>query len=228
MTSDERPLRVLYRDGRFIACDKPSGVLTTRGDEGDGESLTERVRRELCPDAEVVHPLSRLDFDVSGVVVFAISYEATQRAANARAAGQYQREYHAMVNPALTERSAEWTWSIGVDPRNPTRRVAGGGREREDARTIARERERRGEVSLVELVPMTGRTHQLRVHCAKAGHAIVGDRTYRGARRIIRDDGAVLSVSRAMLHCARVSIAGDVVVEARWHDDFASLWSALA
>lgn len=146
MTSDERPLRVLYRDGRFIACDKPSGVLTTRGDEGDGESLTERVRRELCPDAEVVHPLSRLDFDVSGVVVFAISYEATQRAANARAAGQYQREYHAMVNPALTERSAEWTWSIGVDPRNPTRRVAGGGREREDAHHRARARAARGGV----------------------------------------------------------------------------------
>ncbi|MFO0563650.1 MAG: RluA family pseudouridine synthase [Polyangiales bacterium] len=222
------PLRVLYRDAKFIACDKPSAILTTRGGEGDADSLTERVRRELCPDAEVLHPLSRLDFDVSGVVLFATSYEATQHAAKVRAAGQYQREYHALVHPPLVEKSAEWTWEIGVDPRKPERRIAGGGRERERAHTLARERERRGEVSWIELVPLTGRTHQLRVHCAKAAHPILGDRTYRGARRVTREDGSVLAVSRTMLHCARVSLAGDIVVESRWHEDFAALWAALA
>jgi 23S rRNA-/tRNA-specific pseudouridylate synthase len=222
------PLRVLYRDASFIACDKPSAILTTRGGAGDAESLTERVRRELCPDAEVLHPLSRLDFEVSGVVLFAIRYEATQRAASLRAAGQYQREYHALVHPPLAEASVEWTWEIGVDPRKPERRIAGGGRERERAHTLVRERERRGEVSWIELVPLTGRTHQLRVHCAKAGHAILGDRTYRGARRVTREDGSVHAVSRTMLHCARVSLAGEIVVESRWHEDFAALWAALA
>lgn len=219
-------LRVLYRDGRFIAIDKPSGIVTTR-DEGHNESLVDRVRGELVPDAVMVHPLSRLDFDVSGVVLFALDHEASRSAADARARNVFHREYHGIVSPAPTDDSADWRWPIGVDPRDPTRRTAGRGRAMEDAQTIARVRERRGELAWLELRPVTGRTHQLRVHCAKAGCAIVGDKTYRGARRVTLRDGAVLSVPRVMLHCARVSLAGDVIVESPWHDDQRALWDAL-
>jgi 23S rRNA-/tRNA-specific pseudouridylate synthase len=223
---DATTLAVLYRDARFIAVDKPSGLLTTRGDDGS-DSLTDRVRLELAPNAEVVHPLSRLDYEVSGVVLFALDYEATGRAASARATAKYHREYHAIVSPAPAFDEAEWRWSIGVDPRNPSRRVAAGGREQESAHTVARVMERRSSTAWLELTPMTGRTHQLRVHCAKAGAAVVGDRTYRGARRLTLDDGAVLAVSRVMLHCARVSLGGDIVVSSPWPEDFAALWRAL-
>jgi 23S rRNA-/tRNA-specific pseudouridylate synthase len=227
MKTSTEPLRVLYRDSNFIACDKPAGIVTTPAGKRNEASLTERVRHELCINTEVLHPLSRLDFDVSGVVLFALSRQGTQYAARVRASGQYQREYHALVHPPFVEERAEWQWDIGVDPRRPERRIAGGGRDRARAHTLARERERRGEVSWVELVPLTGRTHQLRVHCAKAGHAILGDRTYGGARRITLEDGSVLAVSRTMLHCARVSLADEIVIESRWHHDFATLWAAL-
>lgn len=211
----------------YVAVDKPAGVLTTRNQEGD-VALTELVKRELCPGAEVVHPLSRLDFDVTGVVVFATSYEATQRASNLRSSGKYQREYHALVSPPPAQESFEWRWSIGVDPRDPNRRVAGRGRDEESAHTVGRVRDRRGAVAWLELTPVTGRTHQLRVHCAKAGCAVLGDRTYRGAKRVTLTDGAVVAVPRVMLHCARVSLAGDVVVQSIVPEDFSALWATLA
>lgn len=219
-------LRVLYRDGRFLAVDKPSGIVTTR-DEGHGASLTDRVRDELAPDATMVHPLSRLDFEVSGVVLFALDHDAARAAADARARGAFHREYHGLVSPAMNGDSADWRWPIGVDPRDPTRRTAGRGRAMEDAQTLVRVRERRGELAWLELQPVTGRTHQLRVHCAKAGCPIVGDKSYRGARRVTLRDGAVLAVPRVMLHCARVSLGGEVIVESPWHDDQRALWAAV-
>lgn len=221
--SDE--LEVLYRDGRWIALRKPPGITTTPNDATP--SLLDRARA-IVGETEALHPLSRLDYDVSGVVLFALDYDATRIAAEHKHRGTYARRYHALVSPAPSVDHAEYRWPIGVDPRNPSRRVAAGGREREDAHSAMTVRARRGAVGSIELVPYTGRTHQLRVHCAKAGHPVLGDKTYRGALRLALADGEVFAVPRVMLHLERVSLGGDVVVECSWPADFLNTWAACA
>lgn len=216
-------LEVLYRDARWIAVRKPPGMTTTPGDAG--VSLLDHVR-DLVGTTEALHPLSRLDYDVTGVALFALDYEATRIGSDAKARGAYVREYHALVSPPPAVDHADYRWPIGIDPRNPSRRVAAGGREREDAHSAMRVRERRGAVAWLELTPYTGRTHQLRVHCAKAGHPVLGDKTYRGRARVTLVDGEVLAVPRAMLHLGRVSVAGAVVVECPVSSDYSNVWAA--
>jgi len=58
------------------------------------------------------------------------------------------------------------------------------------------------------LWPQTGRTHQLRVHAAAAGAALLGDKHYGGAMRVVLTDGRVVRASRVMLHCMRVTLPG--------------------
>jgi 23S rRNA-/tRNA-specific pseudouridylate synthase len=217
-------IEVLYRDAHWIGVRKSPGLPTTPH-EGH-VSLLERVR-SFIGETEALHPLSRLDLEVSGVVLFALNFEATRRGAVAKARGAYEREYHALVSPAPPAEHAEYRWDIGTNPRNPNLRVAGGGREREPAHSAMRVRERRGEAAWVELVPYTGRTHQLRVHCAKAGNPILGDRAYRGRSRLTLSDGAVVAAGRVMLHLARVSLAGDVVIDCPAPLDYLNLWAAL-
>lgn len=216
--------KVIHRDARWLAVEKPAGVTTTplKG----SVSLVELVRETLAPQGDALHPLSRLDYEVTGVVLFALTREATKRAADAKRDGRYRRVYHALVSPPPSAEQMRWTWPIGVDPRNPHRRVVGG-RDPESAESEVFVKARRREVAWLALEPKTGRTHQLRVHCAHAGHPVLGDRSYGGARRITLDDGTVLGASRVLLHCAEVSVQGGPSVASPWPDDFNALWSAL-
>lgn len=217
-------LRVIHRDARWLAVEKPSGITTTplKG----GPSLVELVRETLAPQGDALHPLSRLDFDVTGVVLFALTRDATRLAADEKRAGRYRRVYHALVSPPPADERARWSWPIGVDPRNAHRRAVGG-RDPEPAESAVFVKARRGEVAWLALEPRTGRTHQLRVHCAHAGSPVLGDRTYGGARRITLPDGAVLGAPRVMLHCAEVSVQGGPSVSSPWPEDFNAVWSAL-
>lgn len=219
------PPRVIHRDARWLAVEKPAGLTTTPLD--GSRSLVELVRETLAPQGDVLHPLSRLDYDVTGVVLFALTRASTKVAADAKGDGGYAREYHALVSPAPRVDEAVWREPIGVDPRNAHRRVVGG-RAPESAESAARVRERRGGVAWLALRPKTGRTHQLRVHCAHAGCPVLGDRTYGGARRLTLDSGAVLSAGRVMLHCAEVSVRGGPTVRCAWPEDMRALWDALA
>lgn len=218
----EQRIVVLYRDRHWLALSKPVGVATT---EAKGlSSLVERARAELDTRSELLHPLSRLDVGVTGVVLFALTRAASERANRARESHRYARVYHALVSPAPAEARAEYRWPIGVDPRTPERRVTEGARAMLAAHSSMSVREQREQVAWIELVPHTGRTHQLRVHCAAAGHPILGDRLYRGLLRLTRADGTVLAAARPMLHLARVSVGDELTVECPWPEDMSTFW----
>ncbi len=220
-------LRVLFRDARWLAVDKPPGLPTTPSP--NARSLVDRVREELAPAAQVWHPLSRLDHDVTGAVLFALDRDATRIADRARELPEgYRRAYLALVQPAPASLEFVWDWDVGVDPRDPHRRLADAGRDRQTAHTTGRVEDRRGAVGRLALRPVTGRTHQLRVHAHRAGCPILGDRTYAGARRVVAADGAVRSVPRVMLHCAHVALDGGPSVHADPPEDFEALWGGLA
>lgn len=210
--------RVLAHDARWLVLDKPAWLATTSPDAS--EPTLARWARRYASGAEIVHPTSRLDVGVTGICVFALTREANEAQLAARAAGTYSRTYVALVGMTTAAKpgaSGDWEQSIAVHPRDPRlRAVVEPGRKPRppvmEARTEWRIVEVTSNVALLALRPRTGRTHQLRVHAAAAGMALLGDAAYGGLRRVTLADGTVIGLRRPALHCARVRIdcAGDI------------------
>ncbi len=236
--SSDAELRVLCHDEHFLVLDKPAGIATT---SPDGRDCLAQRARALDPRAERSHPSSRLDADVSGVVVFARTSAAIEALLEARRAGRYARRYLALTGaPAddcalSSSDSARWTWAIAIDPRDPRKRRAlepGQHGEREqEAETRARVLDRSSLALALVLEPITGRTHQLRVHAARAGLPLLGDVAYGGARRLVAADGSVLACPRVALHCAVVLVPAPDgalrVFRSEWPADLAALGAAV-
>lgn len=223
--------RVVYRDDDLLVLDKPTGVPTT---SPDGRNCLASLARELDPDAPRMHPSSRLDAEVTGLVTFARSDRAIHGLLAARKAQRYRRLYLGLAACAPTPAEGELRWSIAPDRRDPRRRVALP--EHDPAGTFALSRyqvlQTLPQATLLALIPETGRTHQLRVHAAAAGAALLGDKPYGGPTRVVLEDGRVLAARRVMLHCARVQVpapsgAGLLLFESEVPADFAGLFSAL-
>jgi len=151
------------------------------------------------------HPTSRLDSPVSGLVTFALTKRANQRLLEARRAGTYERLYVGLTLNTLEPSEGAWSWPISIDPKNARLRIAGGGRGERNAVTQYEVVERTSHGNVLHLRPRTGRTHQLRVHAAKAGAPLFGDHAYGGERRLTLPDGRVVTPRRVMLHCHRVA-----------------------
>jgi len=218
-------VRVLFENSEWIAVEKPSGMPTTAPREAPVVSLTERVVREHSRGGERPHPLSRLDVEVTGVVLFARTRRARELAVRERTGGRYVRRYAGLSRIAPRPGEGVWTWAIGTDPRDRKRRRADAGEGQQAARTryvvLAS-----GTIAWVRFDLDTGRTHQVRVHAARAGCALLGDRAYGGERHVVLDDGTVATAQRVMLHARAVRIPGtDEYVVAAYPDDWSEVWA---
>jgi 23S rRNA-/tRNA-specific pseudouridylate synthase len=200
-------LRVIHRDAHFLALDKPAGIATTA--PGGGPSLF-TLARALDPDAEQLHPLSRLDTQVSGLVVFARSVRANDGVLRARREGRLARRYLGLSARAPEPSHGAWHWAIGLDPRDPKKRTALAeealGHGVKPAHTRYALRASTAHVAALDLFPVTGRTHQLRVHASRAQLPLLGDAAYGGQKRLTLANGRILSADRVMLHCAAVCL----------------------
>lgn len=175
--------RLLYRDALVLVIDKPAGLPVHPGPKG-GETLTdhlERLRFGLPRRPEAAH---RLDRDTSGCLALGRHAKALARLNKLFAAsGTVEKTYWALVEGgpeaeagaidlALARRSDDpRSWWMKADP-------AG-----DPALTHWRVLGRAGGRTWLELKPVTGRTHQLRVHCAASGWPILGDSIYGSAPR---------------------------------------------
>jgi 23S rRNA pseudouridine955/2504/2580 synthase/23S rRNA pseudouridine1911/1915/1917 synthase len=108
------------------------------------------------------------------------------------------------------------------------------GKEATDSRSLFRVVARAGGASLLALAPITGRTHQLRVHASHAGAPLLGDRVYGGPSRLTLPNGPeagrVIPLARIALHAARVVVPaerGELSAEAPIPEELRALWSAL-
>ena len=178
---------ILHADAALLVADKPAGLPTVPGRPVElHDCLWQRVRTQYA-DALVVH---RLDMATSGLVLFARGIEAQRALGRAFAQREVDKRYEAVVAGTLEDESGEIDLPLAADwPNRPRQQV-----DREHGkpsltrwRVIAREAGR----TRLMLEPLTGRSHQLRVHLAAIGHPIVGDALYappeiaRGAPRLL-------------------------------------------
>jgi len=212
---------LLDRDG-LVAVAKPPW-FTTQGSRASRLSSLERLLRErlACPE---LRPCNRLDRETSGVVLFARTGEAASRIGKQLQARTVEKEYLAVCCPPPEQQEWEVAGELVRVP-HPAHSLfdlredgEGAGRA---SRTVFAVLERRGERALLSARPITGRTHQIRVHAAGSGAPLVGDSLYgRGW-----DEGQPpWSARRLQLHARRVALAGEggetLVIEAPPPDDF--------
>ena len=188
--------QVVYRDDRLLVLDKPSGLLAVpgRGPELQ-DCLSARVQAEW-PQALVVH---RLDRDTSGLIVMALDADAQRHVSRQFADRTVEKRYLAIVFGTLPADEGTIDLPMRKDFDHPPRHcidpVSG-----RPAETHWRIVERLGDRSRLEVRPVTGRSHQIRLHLATIGHPILGDNLYAHAE-------ARAMAMRLMLHAEELSLA---------------------
>ncbi|MDP4536098.1 pseudouridine synthase [Alkalimonas collagenimarina] len=172
----QRPyLDILYQDNDIVVLNKPSGLLSVPGKAAEHhDSLSSRVQR-VWPDARVVH---RLDMATSGLMVMAMHPQA-QRILNRQFS---EREIHKRYQAVVAGRLQAAHGSVSVPlicdwPNRPKQKVCFLSGKK--ALTNFHRIHHSAIESRVLLFPVTGRSHQLRVHMQWLGHAILGDKFYR-------------------------------------------------
>ncbi len=187
-------LELIYHDDSLLVAVKAAGMLAVPGrGEDKQDCLSTRVQAEF-PDALVVH---RLDMATSGLMVFARGEEMQRRLSKSFHDRLVSKRYEALVGYRLRQASGEISLPLMPDwPNRPLQKVdhADGKHSLTHYRVLTYNADI--DVSRVELEPVTGRTHQLRVHLAALGHPIVGDALYGG-----------IIAQRLMLHAAFLGFA---------------------
>jgi tRNA pseudouridine32 synthase / 23S rRNA pseudouridine746 synthase len=187
-------MRIVHADDRLVVIDKPAGLLSVPG-RSEPDCASARVQT-LYPDALVVH---RLDQATSGLLLFARGIEA-QRALSADFAERRVAKVYVAVVAGHLEGEGLIDLPLAADwPNRPRQQVD---HERgKPSQTRWRVLGREGPHTRVRLEPLTGRSHQLRVHLAALGHAIVGDALYA------TPDIAAAS-PRLLLHASELGVSG--------------------
>lgn len=207
-------VRILFEGAGLLVVDKPAGMLVIPGRGEGGPSLRELLEAKRGRKVFVVH---RLDRDTSGVLVFALDAERHRALSMAFEAGQVHKRYLALVEGRV---EAPQLIDAALAPARKSRmRVARPGEEGKDSRTRVRPVETFARASLVEAEPLTGRTHQIRVHLLHVGHPLLFDHQYGRDTPLTEKDlggaGEAAVLSRTPLHAARIEWPALPGVEAR-------------
>jgi len=196
------PLEIVYEDADIVIVNKPSGLVVHPGAGVSSGTLVHGLLFKypemagLGPEDRpgIVH---RLDKETSGLMVVArtrAAYEALLRLFKKR---EVHKTYLGLAWGKLTKNEGQFTWAIGRHMKHG-QRFSIKTRKPREALTAYTVREAFKDFTLLELRPVTGRTHQIRVHLAAAGHPLVGDNRY-GHRRPKKE------VARLFLHAWKLS-----------------------
>jgi len=199
---EEIPLKWLFEDEHILVIEKPSGMVVHPGAGIPKHTLVNALLFHYpalrgVGDEERPGIVHRLDKETSGVMVVAktqVAYEELQRQFKAR---EVEKVYLGLVWGRMPEKTGQITWAIGRHEKH-RQRISIKTKKPKAAETHFTVRQEWSEFSLLEIRPLTGRTHQIRVHFSASGHPVVGDTRY-GRKK------TKLHTSRLFLHALQLA-----------------------
>ena len=210
---EQMELEILYEDESLLAVDKPAGLLMHPSPQRNEGTLANGVLHHLIARGEMagVHPVTRLDRDTMGVALFAKTSYVHAKLCAMQRAGALEKVYRAAVFGVPAEREFRIDLPIG--------RVGGGSLLRtvdpqgKPAQTDCRVLASDGVCAILELHPLTGRTHQLRLHCMASGFPILGDPQYRTEASAACSAAHGLATQQLAAHTLRLRhpVTGDML-----------------
>ncbi len=191
-------IEVLYEDDDVLVMNKPSGTLShAKGFTPEEFTVADFVRKHMTEVDDSIRPgiVHRLDRDTSGIIIAAKHESAKSYLQRQFQDRRAKKTYIAVISGTPKEPTAKIDLPIGRNPKRPSSfRVDSKGKA---SQTIYKVLDSNGTMSVVELKPITGRTHQLRVHLAYIGTPVVGDVVY---------DGLKSPIGRLCLHAHELEI----------------------
>ena len=188
-------MKIIFQDNQILVIDKPAGIsVLPDGWDKDAPYLVQLLEVEFGR-VWVVH---RLDKITSGVMVFARDAESHRALSIQFETHEAEKTYHAILegNPQWEEKTAKHPLRVDVGHKHRTMVDDKNGKSSETRFCILK---RYQDAALVEAKPVTGRTHQVRVHAYALGHPLVGDNLYSGSETNI--------IARSALHALSLTIA---------------------
>ncbi len=194
--AEVRVLNPVFADDALIVIDKPAGLLSVPGrGEAGRDCMAARVQA-VYADALVVH---RLDMATSGLMLFARGAAMQRTLSMAFAERRIGKHYVAVVDGLLAADQGQIDLPLAADwPNRPRQQVDLLHGRPSLTRWAVRSRDAAANTTRLALEPVTGRSHQLRVHLSSSGHAILGDMLYAGA-------AAAAAAPRLLLHASRIA-----------------------
>jgi tRNA pseudouridine32 synthase/23S rRNA pseudouridine746 synthase len=184
-------MEFIYDDEYLLVVNKPAGLLAVPGRGEDKQDCLSKRIQQRHPNALIVH---RLDMATSGLIVFARGIAMQRRLSQMFSERIVIKRYVAVVAGKLEPETGEVNLPVGADWLNRPRQKVDM-TEGKTALTHYRVIANNTDATRVALEPVTGRTHQLRVHMNAIGHPVVGDRLYDGP-----------SAQRLMLHACHLCL----------------------
>lgn len=187
-------IEVVYSDKHLVLVNKPSGLLSVPGRGPDKKDCLVRRLQDSFPTARIVH---RLDCATSGLMVLALDADSHRELSRQFHDREVDKEYIARVWGRVEADSGEVDLPLITDwPNRPRQKVDDNGKP---ALTKYEVLSRDTDSTRVKLTPITGRSHQLRVHMLSLGHAILGDQLYAC-------EDAINAADRLLLHAGKLAI----------------------
>ncbi|MFK8019233.1 MAG: 23S rRNA pseudouridine(955/2504/2580) synthase RluC [Pseudomonadales bacterium] len=203
---------ILHECENLLVIDKPSG-LAVHGGSGIHTGLIEALRL-LRPDDRRLELVHRLDRDTSGCILIARNRRTLLDLHQQLQAKSLRKTYHALVIGGWPAALSRIDAPLLKNELNSGERVVRVSKEGQRASTLFKVKERFDSLTLVEASPVTGRTHQIRVHALHAGHAIAGDEKY--ASQEVNRQLSGQGLKRLFLHASRLQFRiGEQVMDIR-------------
>lgn len=190
-------IRILHQDPTFLIIDKPTLLLSVPGRAEDNKDcLITRLQENGYPEARIVH---RLDWETSGIILLARDADSHRELSRQFHDRETEKAYTALCwgQPPLDSGSIDLP--LRYDPPTKPRHVVDHAQGKH-ALTFWRVLERHPTWCRVELTPVTGRSHQLRVHMLSIGHPLLGDGLYA-------EDEALRAAPRLCLHASMLAFS---------------------
>ncbi len=195
---------LLHRDAHFLIINKPAGLLSVPGKGDLTDSVITRLQA-IEPSTLLIH---RLDRDTSGILVFALNKAAQSHISKQFQNRQTDKQYHALVSGYLSGKGSVDV-PVNYDATRPPLHMADPSHNKPALthwQAVEQFEINNEVVTRVKLTPITGRSHQLRVHMQYLGHAIIGDTLYA-------DELAQQLMPRLCLHAEQLSFFHPVTGE---------------